>query len=166
MTIRADSFSSVDEVVGFTRHLLDGNATFTTTTRPTLAEVEKFIDRASALLNLALSTNGFSPSAVYNNAVAKLACDDWVTQQAVKYVMYTQRSTGMFSDRDEAFVMSDPNAFINGFANGLVNLGVAQADPKADGLYFTGLLVHDDRSDPDDSTKEQPLFRRRLFDAE
>ena len=94
MAIRADSFSSVDEVVAFTRHLLDGNLSFNTTTRPTLLNVEKFIDRASACINIALYREGFTPSNVYANAVAKLVCDDWVTMMATKFVELTQRGTG------------------------------------------------------------------------
>jgi len=164
MAIRSDSYSSVDEVRGFTRHVLDGHTTFDALTRPTITEVEKFIDRASALLNVALSTAGFSPSAVYGNAVSKLACDDWVTQQAVKYVHYTQRNTNIFSDKPETFQMDSAAEFVALMAQGLVNLGVAQANPKGDGLTFTGLDAQDLRSDPTDSTKEQPLFIRKAFD--
>ena len=164
MAIRSDSFSSVDEVRSFTRHLLDGHTTFDTGTLPTLTEVEKFIDRASALLNLALATHGFSPSAVYGNAVAKLACDDWVTQQAVSYVRYAQRSVGIISDREEKFEMGDANQFVMDMVQGLVNIGVAQGDPISDGLTFTGLTVQSDRTDPLDTTREQPIFTRRQFE--
>jgi len=164
MAIRADSFSSVDEVRGFTRHLLDGHSTFDANTRPTITEVEKFIDRVSALMNVALAAAGFTPSAVYGNAVSKLACDDWVTQQAVKYVHYTQRNTGIFSEKDEVFKMDDVHEFVEGMAPGLVVIGVSQGNPMSDGLTFTGIDAQNIRSDPSDTSKEQPLFTRRLFD--
>jgi hypothetical protein len=168
MAIRSDSFSSVDEVKSFTRHLLDGHATFDTTTHPTLTEVEKFIDRASALLNTALSNNGFTPSAVYGNAVAKLACDDWVTMKAVKYTELTQRGTGWNADegsRTAAFSLPEnADEFVEMMFAGFVNMGIDPAHPMSDGLAFTGLTVQSARTDPSDSSKEQPLFSRRNFD--
>lgn len=164
MAIRSDSFASVDEVLSFTRHLLDGHTTFGVDTRPTLTEIEKFIDRASALLNVAIAKAGFTPSSIYGNAVAKLACDDWVTQQAVKYVLYTQRNTGIFSDKDEVFTMGNATEFINDLLLGFSNLGIGQSNPSAEGLIFTGMTEQSQRNDPSDTTKEQPLFTRRKFD--
>lgn len=163
MAIRSDSFSSVTEVRSFTRHLLDGHDTFDVATRPTLTDIEKFIDRASALINGALSKFGFTPSAIYANAVAKLICDDWVTQQAVKYVLYTQRNTGIFSDKDEAFKMGDAVEFVETYFVGSTTL-VAMTNPSSEGLIYTGLDAQDIRSDPTDTTREQPLFSRRQFD--
>jgi hypothetical protein len=55
MAIRGDSYSSTGEVKAFTRHLLNGQSNFNSTTRPTVTELEKFIDRASGVLNLAAS---------------------------------------------------------------------------------------------------------------
>jgi hypothetical protein len=170
MAIRSDSFSSVVEVMGFTRHLLDGKVAFDDYTRPTKTEIEKFIDRASGVLNVALSSKGFSPSAVYLNSTAKLACDDWVTQKAVKYTELTQRGTG-YSDeegsRTKAFSMNeDACEFVDSMALGLINLGISQSRKLSDGLAFTGMGIHSDRSDIDDTTKEQPLFTRHGFDNE
>lgn len=164
MAIRADSYSTVAEVIGFTRHLLDGRATFDDYTRPTLTEVEKFIDRASAVLNVALASYGFAPAAVYANAVSKLACDDWVTQQAVKYVHYSQRNTGIFSDRDEVFTMGSASEFVQSNLMGFVNLGVTLGSPSSEGLIYTAMDVQSQRDDPDDTTREQPLFIRKQFD--
>jgi hypothetical protein len=58
MAIRADSWSSTTDVKSLVRHILDGETTFNTTTRPTNPEVEAFIDEASGLLNLALRSSG------------------------------------------------------------------------------------------------------------
>jgi len=169
MAIRPDSFSSVDEVRGFTRHLLDGHTIFDASTRPTITEIEKFIDRASALMNVAIDNNkavinaGLDHSDFYNNAVSKLACDDWVTQQAVKYVHCAQRNTGIFSEKDEVFKMANPVEFIEMMGIGLIN---QITDPSAvvSGIYFTGIDAQNLRADPDDTTKEQPLFSRRKFE--
>lgn len=167
MAIRSDSFSSVAEVVGYTRHLLDGHSTFDTSTRPTLTEVEKFIDRSSALLNVALAAAGFQPSAIYANAVAKLACDDWVTTRAVKYVELTQRGTGYNADegsRTAAFE-NDTADFIAMMTVGFVNMGIEKSYAStSDGLQFTGMEVQGTRADVSDATKEQSLFTRKAFD--
>jgi hypothetical protein len=167
MAIRSDSFSTVAEVVGYTRHLLDGHTTFDSTTRPTLTEVEKFIDRSSALLNVALAAGGFSTSAIYANAVSKLACDDWVTMRAVKYVELTQRGTGFNADegsRTAAFE-NDAAEFVAAMSDGFVNLGITLTGGNtANGLNFTALDVESQRADPSDTSRAQPLFTRKGFD--
>lgn len=169
MAIRADSYSTVDEVVAFTRHLLDGNLSFNTTTRPTLANVEKFIDRASACVNIALYKEGFLPSGVYANAIAKLVCDDWVTMMATKYVELTQRGTGYNANegsRTAAFdLQAEAHDFICVNALGFQRAGVARTHQLSAGLEFTGLDAQDDRADPDDTSKEQPFALRKQWDA-
>lgn len=170
MTIRGDSFSSIAEAVAFTRHLLDGELTFNSTTRPTGTEMEKFIDRVSGVMNIALSDNGFTPSEVYANSTAKLACDDWVTEKVVKYVELTQRGTG-YSDeegsRTAGFSFYDEAVeFVSSMESGFVNIGITPSTKKSDGLAFTGLDVQSDRSDPDDTSLEQPFASRNQFDNE
>lgn len=169
MAIRSDSFSSVDEVTAYTRHLLAGAAAFDDTTRPSRTEVEKFIDRASGKLNVAIASEGFSPSSVYANSTAKLACDDWVTLKSAEYVEITQRGTGysaMEGSRIGAFekLLADANDFICSMALGFRRLGISEADRLSDGLQFTGLTVQENRADPDDSTLEQPKFTRGQWD--
>ena len=170
MAIRSDSFSSVAEVVAYTRHLLDGNSTFSTVTRPTLTELEKFIDRASGLLNVAIAAEGFLPASVYGNAVAKLACDDWVTMLAAKYVELTQRGTGYSDAEGSRIAAFDPaksaREFIADMALGFKRLSIAQNNRVSSGLQFTGLTIQSDRSDPDDDTLEQPKFERGQWNNE
>jgi hypothetical protein len=168
MTLRGDSFSSTAEVTAWTRTLLDGQTAFNSTTRPTATELEKFIDRASGVLNVALSNAGFTPSAVYNNSTTKLACDDWVTQKAAMYVEITQRGTGYNTaegSRLAAFNMGpDAIEFVNMNSLGFVRLGVSQGKKLSDGLAFTGLAAQKDRTDQDDTSLEQPVFKRHQFD--
>jgi hypothetical protein len=169
MAIRSDSYSSVDEVLAFTRHLLDGNSSFNTSTRPTLLNVEKFIDRASACVNIALYREGFLPSAIYANAVSKLVCDDWVTTMAVKYVELTQRGTGYNANegsRTDAFsLQSDAYDFVCAYALGFQRAGVARRNQLSQGLEYTGLTAQDDRADPDNTGYEQPFAKRGQFDS-
>ena len=167
MTIRSDSFSSAAEVTAFTRHLLDGQSSFNSTTSPTVTELEKFIDRASGLVNVALSKAGFTPSSIYNNSTAKLACDDWVTNYAARYVELTQRGTGYSENeggRLPAFEIGSADEFVKDNMLGFIQLGVSQNTRLSDGLSFTGLTAQADRTDPDDTSLEQPLFKRNQFD--
>jgi hypothetical protein len=171
MAIRGDSYSSTSEVKAFTRHLLNGQTAFNSTTRPTSTELEKFIDRASGVLNLALAAGGFTPSVVYVNSTTKLACDDWTTARAAEYAELTHRGVG-YSDaegsRTAGFrnLHKSANEFVAANSLGFVRLGVTQAYKMSDGLAFTGLDAQSERVDPDNSSLEQPKFTRGQFDSE
>lgn len=169
MTIRADSYGSTAEVKAFTRNLLDGQTAFNSTTRPTVTEVEKFLDRASGTLNLALRTAGFAPANIIANSTAKLACDDWTVARACEYAELTHRGVG-YSDaegsRTAAFrnLTKSANDFVNANSLGFVREGVSQGYKKSDGLAFTGQDAQDDRTDPSDTSMEQPFAVRRQWD--
>ena len=167
MTIRSDSYSSTGEVVAFTRHLLEGQSAFNSTTRPTSSEVERFIDRASGVLNVALVKAGLS--APITNSTAKLSCSDWVTARAAEYVELTQRGAGFNSDENTRYVgfrnmSKSADAFAEENALGFKYLGVSVSHGVSDGLAFTGQDAAPDREDPEDTSLRQPLFRRGLFD--
>jgi hypothetical protein len=169
MTIRSDTYSSVAEITAYTRHLLDGQASYNSTTRPTLAEVEATLNRISGVLNLAISGGGYSPSAILANSTAKLACDDWVTVMTAQHVELTQRGTGYSEaegSRVGGFRSLYPSAadFVKSKSVGFVNLGITPARRLSGGLAYTGMTAQADRADPSDSTLEQPLFERRKFD--
>jgi len=168
MTLRADSYGSTGEVRANTRHLLDGQTTFNSTTRPTVTELEKFIDRASGVLNLAL--RGVGLAVPITNSTAKLSCDDWVVNHASAHVELTQRGAG-FSDgentRAGSFMSLNQSAqdFASMYALGFKRLGVTVSDSASDGLQFTGLDARPERDDPDDTTLRQPIFQRGQFDG-
>lgn len=168
MTLRTDSYSSVAEVLAFTRYFLNGQTTFNSTTRPTATEVETFIDRASGLLNVAIEGQGMSSP--ITNTTAKLSCSDWVTARAVTYVELTSRGAGYSEgegSRIGAFLSGlagDANKFAKDNAKGFKNLGVTQDYKLSDGLVFTALDAQSERTDPDDSTLAQPAFIRGQFD--
>lgn len=169
MAIRTDSYSSANEVTALTRHLLRGQTSFNSTTRPTLTELEKFIDRASGVLNVAIAQRGFLPAAVLANSTAKLMCDDWVTTQAAKMTEITQRGAGygdQQGSRTAVFTNMYKSAqdFIDANKLGMQRLGIAQQNPLSAGLTFTGLTDQADRTDPQDTSLEQPFFRRGQFD--
>lgn len=169
MAIRGDSYGSVDEVTAFTRHLLSGQNAFNSTTRPSLIEVERFIDRASGVMNAALAGAGFSVPVT--NSTAKLSIADWVVERAAEHVEITQRGVGYTDaegNRRSAFrnLHKSAGEFVKSNALALKRLGVAVGHRRSEGLAYTGMDAQADRMDPDDATKEQPKFRRGLFDNE
>lgn len=81
MAIGANSYGSVAEVQALTlRYTTSGS--YTTTTRPSIAQVEGFIDRVSSILNVLLAKAGFVIPV--SQADAKLALDDYVVDMAVQ----------------------------------------------------------------------------------
>jgi hypothetical protein len=167
MAIRADSYGSVSEVQAYTRPLLDGQLGYNSTTRPSITEVEKFIDRASGVLNTAIAGAGLQSPIL--NSTAKLACDDWVVARATEYVELTQRGAGANdgeNNRPAGFrnLFTSASKFVGEMRLGWVRMGVGQGHRMSEGLAYGGLDAQGQRTDPEDSTLEQPLFRRRLFD--
>ena len=165
MAIRDDSYGSVAGVMALTRHLLDGAATFSNITRPTLTEVESFIDRWSAVLNVALLAVGVT--APVEHEVARLAADQFVIRQAAAEVELTHRGAGwgdVENDRPRALMMSDAKQTAAQIAAALAAVDDPDATRHAaDGLSYTGLTPRSQRTA--DSGFEQPMFRRGLFDA-
>lgn len=161
------NYSSAAEVVAYTRHYLDGQTSFNSTTRPTGTEVRAFLERASNVLNLALAAQGLSVPVT--QAQAKFACDDWVTTRAAQMVELTQRGTG-YSEADGSRIaglrslQDDANKFAAQNRLGFIRLGVTVGHTMSEGLEFTGLDVQSNRADPDDTSLEQPSFWRGQFD--
>lgn len=175
MSIRSDSYSSTSEIKPFVRHMLNSNSTgyttFNSTTRPTLSEVEKFIDRVSGVLNVSLWKAGFNPSNVRSNSTAKLLCDDFVTMQSVAQVELTQRGEGFGSEENNRYgafhgLYKDAKKFIDDNALGFKFMGVSVSKYSAQGLKYTGLDAQSERTDADDTSLEQPLFIRRQWEAD
>lgn len=169
MTLRADSYSSKTSVLALTRHLLNGQLTFNSTTSPTATELDDFINRASACLNLALAGGGLHTP--ITNSTGKLLCDDWVTIKAAEYAELTQRGVG-YSEQEGSRVAymagmyGKATEFVAESLPGLLAIGVTRGSSKGSALLFTGQVAQEDRPDPDDDTLAQPLFVNRQFDNE
>lgn len=173
MAIRGDSYGSIAEVVPLVRYLLDGQSSFSNATIPTQAEVEKFIDRASGVLNIALKQAGFTTpiNSTNANSTAKLVCDDWVVAEAASMVEMTKIGVGFANldgSRAGAFrgLHERARQFVADNSLGLKFEGAAVTRKVSDGLQFTGLDAVSQRDDPDDTTLAQPKFRRALHDAD
>lgn len=166
MAIREDSYGSVAGVMALTRHLLDGAAKFSDQTRPTLAEVEGFIDRWSAALNVALVNR--EVSIPVTQAVVKLVCDQWVIRQAAAEVELTQRGAGFSEEEDNRSRALRPGRLkevADEVAAALRQMGVTAQGRASSGLTYTGLEAQGERPDSDNAGYEQPLFSRRQFDS-
>ena len=167
MTIEAWAYSSVAEVVALTRPLLDGAATFSAETNPTRDEVERFLNYASAQLNSALAAVGFTVPVTQTTVAYEL--NAWVTAKAAMYTELTQRGAGYSDDEGSrtavfANLAQMAKDYVTANAIGWQELGAAYVSTSADGLEFTAMDNHANRSDPVNTTREQPLFRRRQFD--
>lgn len=167
MTISANSYSSVDEVLAMTRHMLDGAPMFDEATRPSLTEVEGFIDQVSADLNDAIRACGLAiPIAATG---PKMSCDLWVRVRAAAMVELTQRSTGFDGGEDSRYkalwdlLDEDPFAWVEKRCQSWADQGVTMTEAASGALTYTALSSHDNRSDPNSTTREQPMFRRRQF---
>lgn len=167
MAIRDDSYGSVEEVEALTAYALRGMAGFNHSTHPEVTQVERFIDRASGVLNNALLGAGFAPPDIRANSTAKLACDDWVVSKAAAMVELTQPGAA-FGEGDLSShyggLYGDACEFVKSAALGFKRAGVDASSATSEGLAFTGIKRHEDRPDPTRTTREQPLFRRHAFD--
>lgn len=168
MAIRADSYGTVDEVAAIARSLLRGRSTFNATTTPTVTEVEKFIDRASAKLNVALQNKGLSIP--ISNSTAKLDCDDWVVVKAAQFAELTLRGSGQRQpDGTSRFdflagLAGDAAEFVEEQRLGWIRLGVGVGAPLSQGVQNTAETIQKDRVDPDNKSLEQPKFKRGQWD--
>lgn len=164
MTLRDDSYGTVADVQALTRPLLDGAATFSLNTRPTLAEVEGMIDRWSAMLNIALRAAG--AALPLTDDVARLAAAQWVIRQAAAEVELTQRGAGYADEensRPARLRVSDAREMAEQIVAALRADDTAALSAAA-GLTYTGLLPVAERL-AYDTAYERPLFRRGQFDA-
>ena len=140
------------------RYLIGG--TFTTATRPTLAQVEKFIDNASSTLNVMLAKAGFSIPIV--QADAKAACAEIVIECVVD-MCHAANSTGrFFTERalergmnPMKAIREDIASWVEAQAPGLEALGASRSISQLDGIAFRGT---------DDAGNEIfPIFQRDGF---
>lgn len=168
MAIGNNSYGTMAEVVALTRIYLQGETTFNNETIPAGVDVEKFIDRASGVLNLALANAGFTIP--ITQADAKLACDDWVVGMAAAYVELSQPYTSEEPQENKrsgllSRLSKEAVKFVKDNTKGFAVLGVTQTADDSSGLIFTGATAQADRTDPTDTGLEQPKFSRGQFDS-
>lgn len=159
------SYGALSDVAALTRHLLDGEAGYSETTTPTSADVESIMDRVSGVLNTALAAEGFGVPLTSETAV--LACAQFVVRHTVRELRWAYPHLGVGGEEatPESDLFMQAGYFAAANKPAFKALGETVSESSAQGLSFTGLLTHGQRSDPGNKTLEQPKFRRGLFDA-
>ena len=95
-----------------------------------------------------------------------LACDDWVVNWTVYELRRAYPHLGITAQESvqASSIYQAANEFVSLMKQAFKNLGETVSDATSSGLVFTGLYEHDERSDPDNDSYEQPKFRRGQFD--
>lgn len=132
MTLSSYAYGSVNGVAAYVKHLANTAGTFDTTTRPTAAEVETFIEQRSAQLNAWLAQAGYSVPVAEAATQARLVLARYANLGAAGDCELTQRSGGYSEDenkRDNKLMKEflSAEAFITSGA--LSALGATQPEP-------------------------------------
>lgn len=131
---------------------------FSTATKPTLANVESWIDQVSALLNTALAKRGFTIPMTQTTAVLSAAS---LVEQLVSDLAQAANSSGrFFSERflergvsNWAVIRNDISNWVEEYASGLEELGVSRGSPSATEIGF--------RSTDEGGNETTPIFQRK-----
>ena len=156
MAIGSNSYGSVAEVEALVpRWTNDG--VFDTVARPTLAQVERFIDRVSSIVNTVLAEQGFSIPVI--NADAKMVLAQFVTLQVADLCNMVNSAGRFFSEKQVSNpwkeLFSDANDFLAAHADGLALLGATRTREGLNGLATV---------DQDESGNAiVPFFDRKQF---
>jgi len=161
MAIGANSYGSVAEVEALAGHYATATGnTFDATTTPTLAQVEKFIDRVSGIVNVLLAEEGFSIPVT--QADAKLMLDDFVVMQVTHLVEFANGAGPFVAGGEEMrygtptrVLMRDAELFIQDHASGIEALGATRTRHMTDGLEC--------RTEDDAGDTIEPVFQRKMM---
>ena len=159
MAIGANSYGTVAEVEALTRRWA-GDTGYSASTRPNLEQVEKFIDNASATLNVMLAKAGFAIP--ITDADAKAACGQIVVEVAVD-LCHAANSTGrFFTERalergvsPMKALRQDMAEWVEANAAGLELLGATRTYSALSGIAYR------DSDNSGDATA--PIFQRDAF---
>ena len=144
MTLSANAYGTVAEVEAYVAHLIESGSTFSATTRPTLAQVEQFIERRSAVLNGCLAENGYTVPVPVSAAQARLVLDYYAVMGAAGDCELTMRSAGYNAEdgnRRENKFLDEFNKACAYIASGaFAALGAPTTGPSSaiNGLYIGG----------------------------
>ena len=160
MAVGSNSYGTAGEVAALSQTWTHVGV-FDTTTRPTLAQVESFIDQISGIMNVALSKQGFIIPV--SQATAVMAIKSIVVQLVSDLVQAANSSGRFFTDRALAAGVSPLRAirleisdWVEDQSRGLVNLGIAQVGTTA--TDFIGFRSTDESGDA-----ITPIFQRDGF---
>lgn len=132
-------YGSVGDVAALVPQYTSGGS-FSTSSRPTSAQVGRFLERISALVNVILAQNGFTTPVEQEDALAALS--EFVIEQVVQLAHAANRA-GVFAPGSErlkggetpfSIILEDAQTFVEEKATGLEALGVVRERGLTDGL--------------------------------
>lgn len=159
MTVGANSYGNADDVAALTRRFT-ANGSFTTSTIPTLAQVEGFLDTMSAWLNVCLARNGFKVPVTQADAKEVLA---GMAVEAAGDLVQAANSSGRFFTEKALERGLDPlrilrrelSEAIDQQSVGFEALGAERTEGKLGSIAY--------RDSDEDGDEVQPLFQRKGF---
>lgn len=159
MAIGDNSYGTVAEVAALTLRYTHAGS-YDATTRPTLTQVETFVDRVSAILNVLLAEAGFAIPVT--QADAKLALDDFAVDQAAE-LCHAANGAGTYAPGSEVLRGRTPReaiieaaaAFVSDHADGLEALGATRERHLTEGLAC--------RTEDDGGDEIVPMFQREMM---
>ncbi len=158
MSILDKSYGSPDDVAALVGRYTNSGV-FDDTTRPTLEQLERYIDRISGITNVYLAEKGFTVPVTQTDA--KLALDELVNQAVVELCHVTNSAGRFFTDRrlkkqNPLRVIREEIAnWVELHDTGLENIGVAR------GTGLAGQIAYRDTDESGDATA--PIFQREAF---
>ncbi len=162
MTVSARSYGTAAGVAAYVG-VFTASGAFTTATKPTLAQVESWIDQVSALLNTALAKRGFTVPMTQADAV--LGAKSLVEQLVSDLAQAANSSGRFFSEKNLErgvnnwnIIRNDISAWVEEYASGFEELGVSRGAPQATEIGFRG-------SD-NGGQSTSPIFQRKQFGNE
>lgn len=162
MAILANSYGDTGEVAAMQPRFANSSGIFDTTTRPTLLQVESFIDQVSGVLNIQLAAHGFSVPV--SQADAKLGLDLFVNQE-VAAIVEGVNGSGRFGPTQRqvqasrySLILKDVAEFLEATALGLERLGATRSEALLDGMAY--------RDTDESGSATFPIFQRKGFGGE
>ena len=157
MAVGANSYGAATDVAALTRRFTNAG-TYDTTTTPSLAQVEGWIDQISATLNVLLAEQGFAIPVTQADCVLMLK--NFVVTQVADLCNYANSAGRFFSEKGLktgpwAAIQKDAAEFLEHHAAGLAQLGATRTRGGLNALAFC---------ETDDAGKEiEPAFQRKQF---
>lgn len=159
MSVSARSYGTASGVAAYVG-VYTSAGSFSTTTKPTLAQVESWIDQVSALLNTALAKRGFVVPMTQADAV--LAAKSLVEQLVSDLAQAANSSGRFFSERNLdrgvsnwAIIRNDISNWVEEYAGGLEQLGASRGSAIATDIGY--------RSSDNGGNSTAPIFQRNAF---
>ena len=163
MGIRTNSYGDTTEIASLVPRYANGSGIFDTTTRPTLLQVESFVDQVSGMLNSMLSQVGFTVPV--SQADVKLALDMFVNDETAA-IAEGVNGSGRFGPTAKqpggkwrfALILDDVKSFVEANSVGFQRLGAARGYYAASGLGY--------REKDEAGEAVAPLFERKGYGDE